>query len=110
MAHGNPVTLGANVSTQGELAVGNATVQLTATKTPCSRIWFGAPTAGHTKAGANTARVLVGTGSTGALNKSGGIPLEVDNLVGFFYPIDDASKVFLTGTQAGDVVEFQIFN
>lgn len=94
------------VLSQGELAVGNANVQLTATSTPCAMVWVGAPTSDHT-GGANTGRILVGTNaSTQVL---GGIPIETTDYKGFFIPIKDASQLYFEGFNAGDVVEYQIW-
>lgn len=70
----------------------------------CSRIWFGAPTASHTS-GVNTAVMLIGSSTS---NLSGGVPLAVDNYVGFDRPYTDAAKVYLTGLAADDSVEFQL--
>lgn len=92
---------------QGELAVGAATVQLLAASTPCSCIWLGAPTADHTVGAANTSNVLVGKESGG--NKSGGIPVETDNALGFYYPVANANMLFLTGFTAGDRIEYQVY-
>lgn len=100
-------SVAAPVAAQGEKTVGAATVALVATSTPCSRVWIGAPTTAHTKAGPNAAVVLVGSAPGG--NASGGVPLDPTNTAGFFYPVSDAAKVYLTGTAAGDAVEYQIF-
>lgn len=95
------------ISDQGEKSVGAATVQLAATATPCTSVWLGAPTAQHTVGELNTSPILVGKESGG--NESGGIPIEADNHKGVLILIDDASKLYLTGFTAGDVVEYQIF-
>jgi hypothetical protein len=100
------VSFAGSIVGQGEKTVGSGTVQLTATSTPCSRVWIGAPTARHTKAGTNTTPVLVGGSSTS--NASGGIPLATDNAAGFWLPVSDASAVYLTGFTAGDAVEYLI--
>lgn len=96
-----------HVISQGEKAVGAANVQLTATSTPCAFVWVGAPTANHTKGGANTGRILIGTNAT--TNASGGMPLETTDLDGFIIMIDDASKLYFHGFNANDVVEYQVF-
>lgn len=108
MPSGSTVNLGGHLLAQGEKTVGSGTVQLTTTIKQCSRIWFGAPTANHTKGAANTGRILIGI--TAAGNASGGVPLETNNLTGFYLHINDASKVYLTGFNAGDVVEYQIWS
>jgi hypothetical protein len=50
-----------------------------------------------------------GTWSAGAVNAVGGIPLVSANTQGFYYPVVDASWVYVAGTDASDVVEYQIF-
>ena len=96
-----------SILSQGELAVGAANVQLTATPTPCGLVWIGAPTANHTVGEANTTDVLIGQDDTS--QASGGITLAATNVLGFFIPINDASKLYLEGFTAGDVVEYQIW-
>lgn len=90
----------------GERLVGSGTVQLTATKTPCTRVWIGAPTSNHRVGAQNTGNILVGGNATS--NIEGGIALVNTNYTGFYIDIDDASKVYLTGFNAGDVVEFLV--
>lgn len=94
------------VSSQGELAVGAATVQLTATSDRIRGIWVGAPTASHTVGATNDAIILMGTASGG--NASGGIAIATDDHKGFIFPIADPSDIYFTGTAAGDVVEYMI--
>ena len=96
-----------NVETQDSVTVGAATVQLTTTATtaPCVGVWVMAPTASHTVAETNPSIVLVGNASGG--NGAGGAALATDNHVGFFYPTTDPTTVYLTGTTAGDTVEYQ---
>jgi hypothetical protein len=101
------VSLGNRLVVQGERVVGAATVQLVTASTPCSQIWFGAPTAVNNKGGTNTSTVLIGQNKN--TNASGGVYLAAANAAGLYYPCDDASKVYLTGGTAGDVVEYQIF-
>ncbi len=91
---------------QGELSVGAATVQLTATATPCSKVWVGAPTAVHTVGELNTSIILVGGASGG--NASGGVTLATDDHRGFYMLVSDASVLYFTGQTSGDVVEYQI--
>ena len=101
----NPIQ-GVEQESQGSKAVGSATVQLTASSTPCDYVRICAPTANHT-AGANTGHILIGTNSTS--NITGGIGLANSNYVGVDYPVRDANLVYLTGFNAGDCVEFQVF-
>ena len=108
MPIGQPVNLGSYIISQGELAVGATTVRLTSTQTLCSRVWIGAPTANHTKGSANTGRILAGSSSTS--NASGGMTLESANSAGFYVHVADASKLYFTGFNAGDVVEYQIWS
>jgi len=91
----------------GEIVVGNATVRLTATRLPCTRVWIGAPTTNHAVGEANTGNILVGDNANG--NVEGGMTLTNANVAGFYLDIDDASKVYFTGFNAGDVVEVRVF-
>jgi hypothetical protein len=93
--------------TQGEKAVGNATVQLVETSTPCAWVWVGAPTANHA-GGVNTGVILVGVGPDTAGNQSGGRTIANNDYAGQVIVIDDASKLYLTGFNAGDTLEYQI--
>jgi hypothetical protein len=97
------------VSAQGELAVSDTTVQLTAVKTPCVAVWFGAPTADHTIGATNDGALIIGIDSVND-NASGGRTLLDTNYAGFEIEIDDASKVYVTGLNVGDVAEYQIIN
>lgn len=99
-------SLAGAILAQGELPVGNGTVPLVAVSMPCSRVWIGTPTLSHAKAALNDSRILVGSSRDG--NNAGGIPLEPDNHEGFWYPVEDASKVYLSGFADGDAVEYQI--
>jgi len=101
----NPIR-GVEQDSQGSKAVGNTTVRLIVTSTPCDYVRICAPTGDHT-AGANTGNILIGTNSDG--NDAGGIGLVKENYVGVDYPVRNANLVYLTGFNAGDVVEFQIF-
>lgn len=92
---------------QGEKVVGSGTVQLVSTSTPCIAVWVGAPTANHTVGETNTGNILVGGASGG--NASGGRTLENDDYDGFLVLCADASLLYLTGFNAGDVVEYQIY-
>jgi hypothetical protein len=91
---------------QGELAVGTNTTRIKTSTYECSRIWVGAPTANHT-GGTNSGNILVGNNATS--NAAGGIALEADNYLGFYVHCIDASEIYFTGFNAGDVVEYQIF-
>lgn len=90
---------------QGEKVLAAATEQLVTESTPCKAIWFGAPTTAHTVGAVNTDPVLIGKESGG--NESGGQALMPDDHRGFLLTIDDASKVYLTGT-VGHAIEYQI--
>jgi hypothetical protein len=96
-----------DVISKGELAVGAAVVRLTATPTPCALVWIGAPTANHTVGELNTTPILIGDSASS--NAAGGMTLEASNHLGFFLPINDASKIYLQGFTAGDVIEYQIW-
>lgn len=93
--------------TQGEKTVGATTVQLVSSETPCMGVWIGAPTTNHTKTAANTGNILVGFNSGG--NESGGRTLANDDYTGMLILASDASKIYLTGFNANDVVEYQIY-
>lgn len=99
------VSAAGRIVAQGELAVGAATVQFSDTSVPCSQVWVGAPTSNHTVGAANTGRILIGNASGG--NASGGRPVETDDYKGFLILVDDLSKLYATGFNAGDVIEYQ---
>lgn len=103
--NGKGLAVSGQIVAQGERAVGNATVPLSATSVPCHCVWVGAPSTSHTKGGPNTGSILIGKESGG--NASGGQVLENDNFLGFVIPICDASLLYLTGFNANDVVEWQ---
>ena len=103
----NGVANSASLHEQGEKSVGAATVQLVSSPLACSFVWVGAPTANHTVGEANTGNILIGKESTG--NASGGMVLAATDTKGFLILCNDASKLFLTGFNAGDVVEYQIW-
>lgn len=101
----NGVAATGKIVAQGELAVGNATVQFSATSVPCRQVWVGAPTSNHTAGEANTGRILVGKTSGG--NASGGRPVETDDYKGFLILVDDLKGLYATGFNSGDVLEYQ---
>lgn len=92
---------------QDEKEVGAATVQLTTTTTACEYVWVGAPTASHTVGATNDGILLIGNASGG--NADGGQVLTTDDHKGFIIPTQDASQLYVTGTAAGDVIEYQIW-
>lgn len=94
-----------SIVAQGELAVGDATVPFSATSVPCSAVWVGAPTAAHEAGAANTATILVGNSAVS--NVEGGRPILIDDYKGVLILVDDLSKLYATGTEAGDVLEYQ---
>lgn len=99
------VSRSGSIVAQGQLAVGNATVPFSATSVPCSAVWIGAPTASHTVGEVNTGIILVGGNATS--NASGGRPVLTDDHKGVLILVDDLSKLHATGTNAGDVLEYQ---
>lgn len=103
----NGVASSAALHEQGERTVGAATVQLVSQSLACAFIWVGAPTANHTVGAANDGNILIGGASGG--NASGGMVLEATDTKGFIILCNDPSKVYLTGFNAGDVVEYQIW-
>lgn len=90
---------------QGTKTVGNGTVQLVVTPTPCHGVLIAAPSAANT-IGENTGNILVGFSASG--NASGGWTLAKTNVAGVMIPISDASLIYLTGLNEGDAVEYQI--
>lgn len=109
MPVGKDVTLAGSVVYQAEIAVGAATVRLTTVDMPCKRVRVSAPTANHTVGEVNTGNIIVGSKTTTALNISGGCTLENDNYAGLDYPCANADEVYLTGFNAGDVAEVEVF-
>ena len=94
---------------QGERIAGDATVQLVTAVTPCDYIEFEIPTASHTS-GTNTGVMLIGIGATTVLNKSGSRALgAAAGNITFTIDIDDASKIYVTGANAADSVEYRIY-
>tara|TARA_B100001245_G_scaffold235487_1_gene223450 strand:- start:1613 stop:2002 length:390 start_codon:yes stop_codon:yes gene_type:complete len=91
---------------QGSKVVGSGTVQLTDSDIPCEYVWLCAPTANHS-AGVNDGDILIGTSSVS--NNVGGVALVADRYEGVVFPIKNANLLYLTGFNAGDVVEYQIF-
>ena len=104
------VAISPNTIAQGELVVGSATVQLSSTSIPCSYVLLSAPTANSTVAALNTGDLKVGGQSVTANNISGGMTLAIADSKGFIFPVNDANKVYITGFNAGDVVEYMIFS
>ena len=107
---------------QGELAVGAARVNFSSDaspvvdwnsdeikRRPVAGVWFGAPTGDHSVGDLNTGRILIGIAADDTGNTKGSIPLEVTDYVGVFIPINDITKLWLTGLNAGDVVEWSIW-
>lgn len=91
---------------QGEKVVGNATVQLTTDTTPCQGVMIAAPSASNAVGEANTGNILIGFASSN--NDAGGFTLANTNTVGILIPVSNPSLIYLTGFNAGDVVEYQI--
>lgn len=104
---GYGVSRSGRIVAQGQLAVGNATVQFSATAVGCALVWVGAPSANHTKGSQNTGRILIGKESGG--NAGGGRPLETTDYAGFLIPVNDLSHLYATGFNANDVVEYQAY-
>lgn len=105
-AMGSPVELFGDIVAQGELVVGSGTVRLVAATTACKRVWIGAPTANHTVGAANDGNILIGGNASS--NASGGIPLAPTDTAGVWIWVPDAGDIYLTGFNAGDVVEYMI--
>lgn len=81
--------------------VGNATVQLFPTSQRVTKVVVSAPTGSHTD-GANTGVILVGMNETS--NIDAGIAVVADNYTGVTIYIDDVSKLYATGFNAGDTL------
>jgi hypothetical protein len=109
------VAISPNTITQGQLVVhdgaGVTTTQLSSTSIPCSYVLLSAPTAQSTVAALNTGDLKVGGKSQAdGGNASGGMTLAIADSKGFIFPINDANKVYITGFNSGDVVEYMIFS
>ena len=99
---------------QGSRSVGNDTVALfdtlpsELTGITTEYIRFIAPTPNHT-AGQNTTLSYILIGQNETSNVVGGVGLYFRDAGGIIYPCRDPSLVYLTGFNATDAVEFQIF-
>ena len=77
---------------------------LTATSTPCSAVWIGAPCDAN-GAATNTKPAFIGITGSGTQV----IPLAVSNFEGFTIPCEDAADVFIKVGVNGNDVMYAIF-
>lgn len=106
------VTSNASQTVNGELAVGAATVQLTALLSPiptsCLRVKIMAPRSSHPVGAANTSDVLVVISTASPANGAGGEAIASDGTRDQYFHVDDPRKIWLIGSHAGDKVEYRI--
>ncbi len=110
MFHGAPAGARMRVESQGAKDVGDETVQITATESTsrCYGIWVNAPDGDQHTADANTQSVLIGVGTTDALNQVGAAVLRTNDYVGFMFPCKDPTTIYATSSAAGQSVEFKV--
>lgn len=92
----------------GTISGGKLVAQLTTTSSKCSRVWIGAPRAGHPKGSPNTSDVFVQEGGTSPATTGGAYAISSDGTRDRWFHVTDPSTLWITNFTTGDCIEWYI--